>query len=274
MSHVAVHKAVRRNLGLSQGFLAAAAAEGIAVPWTCPGLGTEGTCHMRPSVPFGCGDTAIHAWLPAPQLPAQAPHGKLRGRGGGGHTSWGTVGAPVALQLPPGENPGLQHQWNEFAGLIWSLIPAPRGQTAPAGGDQRRRGWRGWGCGSGCLTSCSWPRISPFIFISITFMQIKCERVLPAAVALAMPALWYAAPVATSCALGTPWALTGGFTEKHITLRGKKPPTLDVAQPPPAPWCWLQGMLEWAQLSPGHGGECVPGTGGHGCSSPRWELIR
>jgi len=68
---------------LRQGFPAAAAGEVIAVPWTCPGLGTGGTCHRSPPVPFGCGDTPqpMPAWPPAPR--AAACSGTPRGAVGG-----------------------------------------------------------------------------------------------------------------------------------------------------------------------------------------------
>lgn len=122
--------------------------------------------------------------------------------------------------------------------------------SAP-GGHGDRDGGAG-AAGSGCPTSCS-GSISPFIFISITFVQIKRERALPAAAARAMPAPWHPAPVATGPTPGTPGALAGGFAAKHITHGGEK-----IPQP-------------WMQLSPTSPSAPSPGDAGGGSAQP-WTL--
>lgn len=172
-------------------------------------------------------------------------------------------------------NPSLQHQCNEFAGLIWSLIPSPKGpaQTAPVGGDNP---WalsrEGTGTeGPQAAAPPAAPAVSslhlPFHIYNITLMPTKREQALPAAAARAVPAPRHLRPPAPRRGPfgGSCWWL---HCQAHHPWGGNTP-TLDQLSPP----CRPQGMLEGAVLSPGHRGDRVPRAGGRGCSSPRQEGI-
>lgn len=146
--------------------LAAAAGEVIAVLRICPGLGTEGTCPRVPLSPLG----AVTPHDPCPAAsPAVACSSTPRGAAGGythddilGDTGCPSRSVTSPILEPPRGNPSLQHRCNEFARLIWSLIPSPSGPSTncfcwrgPAwGGDGDGDGGAG-AAGSGCLTSCS-----------------------------------------------------------------------------------------------------------------------
>lgn len=95
------------------------------------------------------------------------------------------------------------------------------------GSAQERTAWRGWGCPGSCPSCCS--HISPFIFISITFVQIKqsgCHQLL-----LLRPRLHCGTQhLRPPPALGTLRALASGFAAKHISPGEGKTPTLDAAQ--------------------------------------------
>lgn len=142
-------------------------------------------------------------------------------------------------------NPSLRHQCNEFAGLIWSLIPSPKGpaQTAPVGGDNP---WalsrEGTGTeGPQAAAPPAAPAVSslhlPFHIHNITLMPTKREQALPAAAARAVPAPRHLRPPAPR--RGPFGGLAGGFTAKHITLGGEILPRWISSAPRAVPrGCW------------------------------------
>lgn len=148
-SQVAVYKAVRRNLGWIHPCLPQPGSScrrgdcrAVDLSWA----GDRGDMSTSPSVPFGCNDTPRP--MPGCQPCSCLLKHPMGSWGGDTHDDiLGDTGCPSRsvtspLLEPPRGNPSLQHWCNEFARLIWSLIPSPRGpaQTAFAGGDQPGEG--------------------------------------------------------------------------------------------------------------------------------------